>query len=196
MNPRYRFQAPVLLGLGNDITNAVTDYIQNQKGIPGAALASTDDVIRTFGAVFGMLNGGNATYNFGINGQPIPFGTPITRDFISRSPEEYFQDTWKAKPNLTITAGLRYSIYGVPYAADGVQVVPKTSMNSLLCRPDCRRTGGDPQFCRSDREYHLHRRGAGESRAGLLYRGQKRLGAAAFARVLAERRLLPREDHG
>ena len=130
--PRYRFQAPVLLGLGNDITNAVTAYIQNQKGIPGAVLASTDDVIKAFGAVFGMLNGGNATYNFGINGQPIPFGTPITRDFISRSPEEYFQDTWKAKPNLTITAGLRYSIYGVPYAEDGVQVVPKTSMKGYF----------------------------------------------------------------
>ena len=122
----------MLLGLGNDITNAVTAYIQNQKGIPGAALSSTSNVIRTFGAVFGMLNSGSATYNFGINGQPIPFGTPITRDFISRSPEEYFQDTWKVKPNLTVTAGLRYSIYGVPYAADGVQVVPKTSMNDFF----------------------------------------------------------------
>jgi hypothetical protein len=130
--PRYRFNPPVLLGLGADITNAVTAYIQNQKGIPGAVLASDQDVIDAFGAVFGMLNGGNATYNFGINGQPIPFGTPISRDFISRSPEEYFQDTWKAKPNLTITAGLRYSIYGVPYAEDGVQVVPKTSMNAFF----------------------------------------------------------------
>jgi hypothetical protein len=130
--PRYQFNAPVLLGLGNDITNAVTNYIQNQKGVSNAVLASTDDVIQAFGAVFGMLNGGNATYNFNIKGEPIPFGTPISRDFISRSPEEYFQDTWKVKPNLTVTAGLRYSIYGVPYAEDGVQVVPKTSMNAYF----------------------------------------------------------------
>jgi hypothetical protein len=130
--PRYRFSSSVLLGLGNDITNAVTSYIQNQKGIPGAVLASNSDVIKAFGAAFGILNGGNATYNFGINGQPIPFGTPISRDFVSRSPEEYFQDIWKAKPNLTITAGLRYSIYGVPFAEDGVQVVPKTSMNAYF----------------------------------------------------------------
>src|SRR5262249_32091322 len=107
-------------------------YVQNQKGIPDAVLASTDDVIRAFGAVFGLLNGGNATYNFNIKGQPIPFGTPISRDFISHSPEEYFQDIWKVKPNLTITAGLRYSIYGVPYAEDGVQVVSKTSMNAYF----------------------------------------------------------------
>ena len=111
--PSYSFGSSVLLGLGNDITNAVTAYIQ--KTIPGAALSSNSNVINAFGAVFGMLNSGSATYNYGIDGQPIPFGTPISRDFISRSPEEYFQDVWKVKPNLTVIAGLRYSIYGVPY---------------------------------------------------------------------------------
>ena len=128
--PSYSFGSSVLLGLGNDITNAVTSYIQ--KSIPGAALSSTSNVISAFGAVFGMLNSGSATYNFGIDGKPIPFGTPISRDFISRSPEEYIQDTWKVKPNLTVTAGLRYAIYGVPYAEDGVQVVPQTSINEFF----------------------------------------------------------------
>jgi hypothetical protein len=130
--PSYSYSRNVLLGLGNDITNAVTSYIQNQKGIPGAALSSTTNVANAFGAIFGLLNSGSATYNFGIDGQPIPFGQPITRDFISRSPEEYFQDTWKIKPNLTLIAGIRYSIYGVPYAEDGVQVVPKTNMNAYF----------------------------------------------------------------
>lgn len=128
--PSYSFSSSVLLGLGNDITSAVTSYIQ--KTIPGAALSSNSNVISAFGAIFGMLNSGSATYNYGINGQAIPFGQPISRNFISRSPEEYFQDTWKAKPYLTVIAGIRYSTYGVPYAADGVQVVPKTSMNSYF----------------------------------------------------------------
>jgi hypothetical protein len=128
--PSYSFSKNVLLGLGNDITNAVTGYIQ--KSIPGAALSSTTNVTNAFGAIFGMLNSGSATYNFGIDGKPIAFGQPITRDFISRSPEEYFQDTWKIKPNLTLIAGIRYSIYGVPYAEDGVQVVPKTNMNAYF----------------------------------------------------------------
>jgi hypothetical protein len=128
--PSYSYSRNVLLGLGNDITNSVTAYIQ--KTIPGAALSSTTNVANAFGAMFGLLNSGSATYNFGINGQPIPFGQSISRDFISRSPEEYFQDTWKIKPNLTLIAGLRYSIYGVPYAEDGVQVVPKTNMNAYF----------------------------------------------------------------
>ncbi len=128
--PSYSYSRNVLLGLGNDITNAVTAYIQ--KTIPGAALSSTTNVANAFGAAFGLLNSGSATYNFGINGQPIAFGQPITRDFIERSPEEYFQDTWKIKPNLTMIAGIRYSIYGVPYAEDGVQVVPQTNMNAYF----------------------------------------------------------------
>ena len=136
-----------------------------------------------------MLNGGNATYNFGINGQPIPFGTPITRDFISRSPEEYFQDTWKAKPNLTITAGLRYSIYGVPYAADGVQVVPKTSMKAYFADRIAGALAGIPNSAVPTANI-TYRRRAGESRAGLLYRGQKGLGAAAFARVSRRKTVL------
>jgi hypothetical protein len=130
--PGYSFSSSTLLGLGNDITNAVTAYIQ--KTTPGAALSSNSNVISAFGAVFGMLNSGSATYNYGIDGKPIPFGTPISRDFISRSPEWYFQDVWKPKPSLTIITGLRYSVYGVPYAEDGVQVVPKTSISDFFAQ--------------------------------------------------------------
>ena len=202
--PSYSFSRNVLLGLGNDITNAVTSYIQNQKGIPGAALSSTTNVANAFGAIFGMLNSGSATYNFGINGQPIPFGQSITRDFISRSPEEYFQDTWKIKPNLTLIAGIRYAIYGVPYAEDGVQVVPKTNMNAYFgerlggalagipnsALPDSNITYdvGDIELRLARLQYHLHRRRAGQSWPRLLSTGQQGLGAASFAGVLSEKR--------
>jgi hypothetical protein len=128
--PSYSFHVTTLLGLGNDITNAALAYIQ--QSIPGAALASTTNTSNGFGAIFGLLNNASATYNYGINGQPIPFGTPITRNFISNSPEEYVQDTWKVMPNFTVTAGLRYSVYGVPYEANGVQVVPETSINQFF----------------------------------------------------------------
>jgi hypothetical protein len=142
--PSYSFSSGVLLGLGNDITNDVTAYIQ--KTIPGAALSSNANVISAFGGIFGMLNGGSATYNFGINGQPIPFGTPITRDFNSRSPEWYFQDIWKAKPNLTIITGLRYSLYGVPFEENGVEVVPQTPISSFFNQRVAGALAGIPNY--------------------------------------------------
>jgi hypothetical protein len=146
--PSYSFGSSVLLGLGNDITNAVTAYIQ--KTIPGAAISSNSNVTAAFGALFGILNSGSATYNFGLDGQPIPFGTPISRDFISRSPEWYFQDVWKVKPNLTIISGLRYSLYGVPFAEDGVQVVPKTPISSFFANRVAGALAGIPNYAVPD----------------------------------------------
>jgi hypothetical protein len=146
--PSYSFGSTVLLGLGADITNAVTAYIQ--KTIPGAALSSNSNVIGAFGAVFGILDSGSATYNYGIDGQPIPFGQPISRDFISRSPEWYIQDTWKLTPNLTLIGGVRYSLYGVPYAEDGVQVVPKTSISKFFSERVAGALAGIPNYAVPD----------------------------------------------
>jgi hypothetical protein len=134
--PSYQFSRNTLLGLGNDITVAALSYIS--QSVAGASLASTSNVANAFGAIFGVLNNGGATYNFGINGQVIPFGTPITRDYISNSPEEYIQDTWKVTPNFTVTAGLRYSIYGVPYETNGVQVQPTVPLDNYFAQ----RAGG------------------------------------------------------
>jgi Carboxypeptidase regulatory-like domain len=129
--PSYGFRRNTLLGLGADITANVTTYL---KGIYGssAALASPTNVTNAFGALFGLINQYSATYNYGIDGNAIPFGTSITRDYISTSPEFYVQDSFKIHPNLTITAGLRYSIYGVPYEGNGVEVIPVTSLSQYF----------------------------------------------------------------
>jgi hypothetical protein len=142
--PGYSFSSGTLLGLGADIDADVVGYIQ--KTIPSAALASNSNVTSAFGAIFGLLNNASATYNYGINGQPIPFGTPITRAFISNSPEFYVQDAWKAQPNLTITGGLRYSIFGVPYEANGVEVVPQTSLSQYFADRNGAAKYGIPNF--------------------------------------------------
>jgi hypothetical protein len=130
--PSYSWTSSNLLNLGNDITADALSYIQ--QSVPGAVLASNSNVISAFGTILGIENAASATYNYGINGQAIPFGTPVTRNFVSNSPEFYVADAWKAKPNLTITAGLRYSIFGVPYEANGVEVVPQTSLNEYFAQ--------------------------------------------------------------
>jgi len=39
------------------------------------------------------------------------------------------QDKWNVTSNLTITAGLRYSLLQPPYEADGNQVSPTVNMH-------------------------------------------------------------------
>lgn len=142
--PKYGFSSSTLLQLGGDITGDATSYIQ--QTVPGAALFSTSNVISAFGAMFGILNSGSGSYNYGINGQPIPFGQPISRDFKDNGPEFYAQDTWKVKPNLSVIYGLRYSIYGVPYEANGVEVVPTSSLNTYFAQRQQAAALGTPDY--------------------------------------------------
>jgi hypothetical protein len=129
--PNYSFSRNTLLGLGNDITNSVTAYVQSVYGA-SASLASTTNVTNAFGALFGLLNSYGATYNYGVDGKVIPFGNPVTTAFKSSEYEGYIQDSFKWKRNLTVTYGLRYSLFGVPYELNGTEVVPKTSLSQYF----------------------------------------------------------------
>ncbi len=55
-------------------------------------------------------------------------GHPCPRTFASDEYEVYLQDSWQIRPNLTITGGLRYSLYSPPYEVNGLQVAPTISM--------------------------------------------------------------------
>src|SRR6185295_18890311 len=59
-------------------------------------------------------------------------GSPITTAFVSNEFEAYGQDSFKWKRNLTVTFGLRYSIFGVPYERNGTEVIPQTSLSQFF----------------------------------------------------------------
>jgi len=123
--PNYSFSRNTLKGLGGDITAAVAAYT-------GGTLSSGTNVTNALGTALGIINQYGATYNLGINGQTVPFGTPITRAFSDREYEFYAQDSYKVRKNLTLTYGLRYSLYMPPYELNGVQVVPQTPLSQFF----------------------------------------------------------------
>jgi hypothetical protein len=59
----------------------------------------------------------------------IPSGALVPRHFHNYEGEMYVQDKWNVTPNLTVTAGLRYSLLQPPYEADGNQVSPTVNMH-------------------------------------------------------------------
>ncbi len=135
--PNYSFSRNTLLGLGADINAAVLSYLQPTYG-SGIALSSGTNVTNAFGALLGVLNNFGATYNFGKTGTAIPFGQPVTVDFGSKEYEGYAQDSFKWKRNFTLTYGVRYSVFGVPYEKTGLQVVPTTDLSKYFAE----RVGG------------------------------------------------------
>jgi hypothetical protein len=97
----------------------------------------------------------NAQYNVGRNGSQfvtLPEGQGIQRNYGADEYEWYVQDSWRIKPNLTLTYGLRHSLYGPPWELNGNQVNPSMNLgdwynlrgaNMLAGRPD---TGNTPQI--------------------------------------------------
>ena len=43
--------------------------------------------------------------------------------------EYYIQDSWRVRPNLTVTVGFRHTLLGVPYEVNGQQVQPNIDLH-------------------------------------------------------------------
>ncbi|HEY7353163.1 MAG TPA: TonB-dependent receptor, partial [Terriglobales bacterium] len=72
----------------------------------------------------------NYNYDRGLNAFPV--GTPSVRYYKAKESEFYLQDTWKARKDLTITYGLRYTYYSVPYEANGLEAISNLGYHQYL----------------------------------------------------------------
>jgi hypothetical protein len=78
--------------------------------------------------ILGVLSQSTQRANYLADGTPQAPGTPVARTIASDEYEWYVQDSWQLRPNLTLTAGVRYSLLSPPYEANGLQVAPSISM--------------------------------------------------------------------
>jgi hypothetical protein len=81
-------------------------------------------------SLLGMITFGDAVYNYDRQGATLAQGAPVARHFAEDAYEMYVQDVWKVKPNLTVTLGLRYSLFSPPWETNGLQVGPTTNLGN------------------------------------------------------------------
>ncbi len=73
-------------------------------------------------SMLGIQNVGIGHYNYTIDGMLLPEGAAVDRTFGMEEIELYAQDTWRASPAFTLTAGLRWSLMPPVREVHGAQV--------------------------------------------------------------------------
>lgn len=142
--PSYSYGRNTLKGLGADINESALTYLRQRTGIGNLALSEGTLVTNSFGTMFGIINSYSGTYQYKVDGTTVPFGEPVVRVFANQEYEMYIQDSWKMRKDLTITAGLRYGIYQVPYEKNGVQVATTTGVDQFFAERVAASAAGIP----------------------------------------------------
>ena len=83
-------------------------------------------------ALVGPITEIDAAYQRTKNGVLLPDGATIARRFRTNELDFYAQDTWRVKPNVTLIAGLRYSLLQPPYETNGNQVAPNIDLGTFF----------------------------------------------------------------
>lgn len=113
------------------IYNAVNAYLESTRGYVVTSKTTLENAVA---AVLGRYTQYTANYNYNHDGSLRSLGSVTHREFATQGYELYIQDTWKMKPNLTLTAGLRYSLWRPAYERNGFEVQPTIPLSEYFNR--------------------------------------------------------------
>ena len=97
----------------------------------------------------GIISQVTNQYNYAVSrdgrtGTLVPQGGFIGHDFKANEFEYYVQDTWRARPNLTLTFGLRHTLAQTPYEVNGQQAQIATSAHQYFADRVAKARAGIP----------------------------------------------------
>jgi hypothetical protein len=118
-NPSFYAQS------GTPLSNAINAFSPIGPGF-------TSSVQNAATAVIGRFTQYSARFTFDHSGKLLPSGVPTERNFATESYDGYFQDSWKVRPNLTVSYGLRYSLSRPVYEKNGFEVKPNIPLSDYF----------------------------------------------------------------
>jgi hypothetical protein len=120
------------LGAGDHVSGSFQDFLTanslpgGANGLDGGGITGVQNAAT---AIIGRFSQYTANFTFGKDGTLLPAGTPSSRNFATQAYEGYFMDSWKFRPHLTLTLGLRYSLERPVYETNGFEVQPTVPLS-------------------------------------------------------------------
>jgi hypothetical protein len=115
------------IGLGGN-TNSLNSSLR-PPGIRSGTTAAYDEA---FAFLLGRYASISTNFVYDTSGTPAAPGTGKSRDFKYNEFEVYAQDNWRMRTDLTITAGVRWHYYSVPYEVNGFQACNDVDFRNLF----------------------------------------------------------------
>jgi len=110
------------------LANSASPLDPLNNGFPQVATGFDNSYDYPLMTMMGMVSELDASYNYTKTGAVLPEGAPVKRRWGADEYEFYAQDSFRLKPNLTITYGLRYSLFSPPWETSGTQVAPSLGL--------------------------------------------------------------------
>jgi hypothetical protein len=123
------------LAAGDHVSGSFQDFLTNNNlagganGLDGAGITAVQNAAT---AIIGRFSQYTANFTFDKNGNLLPAGTASSRNFATQAYEGYFLDSWKFRPHLTFTMGLRYSLERPVYETNGFEVQPTIPLSTYF----------------------------------------------------------------
>jgi hypothetical protein len=122
------------VGLGAHLPNLTTT--EGEPSLRPADIATDSSSIASYDSemtfALGRYQSVNSTFNYNAQGNPLPQGSGSSADYRFYETELYFGDTWKLTPSLTISYGVRWQNYSVPYEVHGIESLPNLNFNQFF----------------------------------------------------------------
>lgn len=119
----------VTMGLGG-YTDELTEALRPVDILDDpTAITYWDDA---FAFALGRIGQVGSNWNYDSSLNPLAQGSGAIRRYKYNELETYIQDTWKVNNSLTLTFGLRYQYYSVPYEVNGIQASQNFGFDEYL----------------------------------------------------------------
>src|SRR5260221_623653 len=116
------------------LANKSSPLDPGSNGFPAVASGLDKSYDYPTAALMGILGEIDATYNYDKQGNALPLNSPQKRRWGADEYEFYVQDVYKVKTSLTLSFGVRYSLFSPPWETTGTQVAPNIGLGDWFAQ--------------------------------------------------------------